>query len=134
MTTPALDPQYEKLLRKVQPRVPHSKKEHDYLLGEIEALMLKGEDNLSSAESALLELIVSLAHEFEQKTYPLEFSDSAEILQFLMEQNGTKAADLPIPASRVSEILHGKREVSKSQAIDLGAFFKVSPALFIALK
>jgi antitoxin component HigA of HigAB toxin-antitoxin module len=53
------------------------------------------------------------------------------MLQFLMEQNRLTPADLPLPANRVSEILSGKRGVSKEQAKQLGAFFGVSPGLFI---
>jgi len=75
-----------------------------------------------------------LVHEYEQKTFPRETYTPAEMLEFLMEQRGAAPADLPLSASRVSEILSGKREVSKAQAIDLGVFFHVSPALFIAGK
>ena len=117
MTTTALDPEYDKPLVKV-----------------IETLMMKGEGSLTRAESALLEVLVSLVHEYEKKAYPPELSDPAEIVEFLMEQNGTKPSDLPLPPCRVSEILHGRRAVSKAQAFDLGEFFNVSPALFIARK
>jgi antitoxin component HigA of HigAB toxin-antitoxin module len=35
------------------------------------------------------------------------------------------------PSLAVSEVLHGKRSISKEQAKKLGAFFKVSAGLFI---
>ena len=53
------------------------------------------------------------------------------MLKYLMEENHLKPADLPLPASRVSEILACKRAISKSQARALGERFGVSPALFI---
>jgi HTH-type transcriptional regulator/antitoxin HigA len=53
------------------------------------------------------------------------------MLVFLMEQNNLTSTRLPLPANRVSEILSGKREVSKEQAKNLGEFFHVSPALFL---
>ena len=69
--------------------------------------------------------------EYEQGAFPAKKSSPAEMLEFLMEENGLKPADLPIPASRVSEILAGKRDISKAQAIALAERFKVSPAVFI---
>jgi hypothetical protein len=42
------------------------------------------------------------------------------MLEFLMEQNGIAAGDLPF-----------SQGVSKKQAKKLGEFFRVSPALFI---
>jgi len=50
-----------------------------------------------------------------------------------MEENNLKASDLPIPASRVSEILHNKRTISKAQALLLAEHFKVAPGLFLGL-
>ena len=51
-----------------------------------------------------------------------------------MEQNDLRQADMvPIFESRgrVSEVVNGKRAISKDQAKALGEFFKVSPELFI---
>ena len=129
--TPAVDPEYTRLLEEVQPRVPRSKEENARLLAEAEKLMKKGEDNLSSAEDALLDTLFAVIREYERGKYARTKSTPAEMLTFLMEENNLSPADLPVPASRVSEITSGKREVSKEQAKKLGAFFRVSPALFI---
>ena len=131
MTTPALDPEYDQLLHKIQPRVPASREENERLLAEIEKLMKKGGDNLSPAEDTMLGVLFSLVREYEQRSYPRKKSTPAEMLEFLMEQNNLAAADLPLSANRVSEILSGKRDVSKEQAKRLGEFFHVSPAAFI---
>ena len=134
MTMPAPDPKYSRLLMAIQPKPIHTKKEHAYFLREIETLMRKGEDSLTSAERTMLELLIELVHDYEQAAFPMKKSTPAEMLEFLMEENKLKPADLPLPASRVSEILTRKRDVSKTQAIALGEFFRVSPALFIASK
>ncbi len=68
---------------------------------------------------------------YEQAKFPAKQVGPAEVLRYLMEENHLKAADLPLPASRVSEILTGKRAISKSQARALAERFGVSPALFI---
>src|SRR6266852_5665502 len=129
--TPAVDPEYTRLLEEVQPRVPRSKQENARLLAEAEKLMKKGEDNLTPGEGALLDTLFAVIQEYERKRYARGKSTPAEMLTFLMEENNLSPADLPLPASRVAEITSGKREVSRQQAKRLGAFFRVSPALFI---
>lgn len=75
-----------------------------------------------------------LIEQYETENYPLETAKPYEILQHLMESSGTKQADLVgiIGSSGVvSEVVNGKRNISKSQAKALGEYFKVSPSLFI---
>ena len=131
MTTPAMDPKYDRLLHEIQPKPPRNKADNQRLLGEIEKLMAKGEDGLTAAESTMLDLLVTLVSEYEHRAYPIKNATPAETLNFLMEENGLASTKLPLPANRVSEILSGKREVSKEQAKILAEFFHVSPALFI---
>jgi HTH-type transcriptional regulator/antitoxin HigA len=129
---PALDIEYGQLLQDVQPKVIHTKKEHTRQLQEIKRLMLKT-DKRTPAENALLGALATFVHEYELKMHPLEKHTPAEMLAFMMEQHNKKASDLPIPHTRVSEILSGKRSVSKAQAIELGRFFHVSPVHFLGL-
>jgi HTH-type transcriptional regulator/antitoxin HigA len=120
MITPTIDPEYDQLLRRIQPRVPANREENERLLAEIEKLMIKGEDNLTPAEDAMLGALFSLVRAYEQRSCPpRKQSTPAEMLE------------LPLPANRVSEILSGKRGISKDQAKELGRFFRVSPAIFI---
>lgn len=63
-------------------------------------------------------------------------SSPHEILEYLMEVQGLKECDLvDIIGSKdvVSEIIHGKRNISKKQAKALEEFFCVYPKLFISL-
>ena len=56
------------------------------------------------------------------------------MLQYLIETSGRTAKDLlPIFATRgrLSEVLNGRRSISKEQARKLSAFFKVTADLFI---
>lgn len=96
--------------------------------------MERGEDNLSPEETSLLEMMAILVARYEQERYPLKPSKPRGIIQFLMEQRGLGQRDLAKvlgSKSHLSEILRGKRQPSKEQAKKLGAFFQVSPALFI---
>jgi HTH-type transcriptional regulator/antitoxin HigA len=56
------------------------------------------------------------------------------MLVYLMEQRGLKQADLvPIFKSRgyVSDVVTGKRSISKARAKQLADFFKISADVFI---
>ena len=71
---------------------------------------------------------------YETENYPMEESTPHEILQHLMDSSSIKQADLVgvIGSSRVvSEVVNGKRAMSKTQAKALGDYFKVSSSLFI---
>jgi len=125
---------YGRLLAKAAPTVIRSEEENDRMLGIVESLMAKGEDNLSPEEDALLDLLVDLIRAFEAKAYPIPKSAPPELLEFLLEQWGLKPSDLwPVVGSksRVSEILAGKRSISKEQAKKLAEFFHVRADLFI---
>jgi HTH-type transcriptional regulator/antitoxin HigA len=126
--------QYGKLLAKAAPRVIKTEEENDRMLAIVESLLSKGEDRLTAEEEALLELLTDLIHDFELKAYPLERSEPHAMLAFLLEQRGLKPIDLwPVigSKSRVSEILAGKRSISKQQARKLAEFFRVGVELFI---
>lgn len=124
---------YSSLLAEVAPTVPRTEKENERLLAEIEKLIVKGEKNLSPEEDALLEL-TQLVETFEKRVYPRDKTSPAELVAFLLEQRGLSPSDLwSVLGSkgRVSELLSGRREISKDQAKRLGAFFHISPAAFI---
>jgi HTH-type transcriptional regulator / antitoxin HigA len=77
---------------------------------------------------------VTLIETYEMEHYALEVSQPHEILQHIMESSATRQADLVgvVGSSGVvSEIVNGKRAISKAQAKALGEYFKVLPSLFI---
>jgi HTH-type transcriptional regulator/antitoxin HigA len=137
MSTSTIDldtKRYGRLLAKALPTVIKSEDENSRTLAIIEDLMAKGEGNLTPEEDALLELLIDLVHDFEEKQYPLPCSPPHQIVAFLLEQRGLKPSALwPVIGSkgRVSEILSGNRAISKDQAKKLTAFFHVSVDLFI---
>jgi HTH-type transcriptional regulator / antitoxin HigA len=88
----------------------------------------------TAAEVKFLKLIVVLIENYEAKHYPMDDIAPHELLQHLMASNHTRQADLVgLIGSRgvVSEVVNGKRAISKAQAKALGDFFSVSPGLFI---
>ena len=125
---------YAELLAKVQPHPIKDEREYDRLVAEVGRLMERGEENLSAEEDSLLEMMSILIEDYDRKHYPLSPSHPHKMLAFLLEQGGLEPHDLwPVlgSKSRVSEILSGKRAISKAQAKKLAAFFHVPIGLFI---
>lgn len=125
---------YGRLLATVAPKAIETEDENDKALAIIEPLMAKGDEGRSPEEDLLLELLSVLVERFEEKAYPLGDVAPVDALRELMEHNGLKAIDL-VPElgsrARASEILSGKRSISKEQARKLAERFHVSAAVFI---
>jgi HTH-type transcriptional regulator / antitoxin HigA len=133
--TVSLDREYAALLAQVQPKAIETEAENELYLAEVTKLMRLGE-TLSPAQERLLKLLVNLIESFEDKHYQLKRATPLEILTELMSQRGLKQKDLvSVFGSQgiASEVLNGKREISKAIAKALGEFFNVSPALFFDL-
>ena len=127
------DKKYARVLAKVLPRVIATGKEHERLLAEIEKLMDKGEHR-STEEDAALDLMVRLIKDYEEEHHALPDPSPHEMLVYLMDKRGLKQADLvPIFNSRgyVSDVINGKRAISKTHAKQLAVFFNISADLFI---
>ena len=126
---------YGRLLAKAVPRVITTEEENERALAIVESLMEKGERKMTPEEDALLDLLTNLIRDYEDTAYPpREKSKPHEMVEFLLEQRGLKSSDLwPVIGSkgRVSEILAGKRPISKEQAKKLAKFFHVGVDLFI---
>jgi HTH-type transcriptional regulator / antitoxin HigA len=128
-----LNQEYGRLLTVVQPKVIETEEENEFYLTEVSKLMQLGE-NLSPAQEQLLRLLVNLIENFENQYYQLNPATPLEILQEFVSDRGLKQKDLlPVFGSQgiASEVLNGKRSISKAQAKALGEFFKVSPTLFL---
>jgi len=122
---------YSNLLAEIAPRAIETEEEYDRLLAVAERLTFA--KNLTPEEKVLYKLLVTLIGVYETENYPIE-SEPHEILQHIMESSGTRQADLVgiIGSSGVvSEVVNGKRAISKAQAKALGDYFKISPSLFI---
>ena len=135
MSTQTLNPvAYGELLARVQPHPIKDDREYDRLVAEVGRLMERGERNLSQEETSLLEMLSILIEDYDRKHYPLPPSEPHKMVAFLLEQRGLEPHDLwPVLGSKshVSEILGGKRAISKSQARILASFFHVPVDVFI---
>ena len=125
-------PRYTDLLRKFAPKVIRTKQENRLALKAIEELA--GIAKRTPEQNALFDLLTMLIAEFERGAYPAPKLEPRELLQFLLDENDMKPAEIAElmgGRSRVSDVLAGKREISKEQAKKLGERFHLSPAAFI---
>ena len=115
------------------PVVIHTDAEHERLLGAAAQLMDVPEADLSEEEGRLLEMLAILIEEYESRRHPLPKTEPHKMLSHLLTEKGWKPSDLWIvlPKSRVSEILSGKRGISKAQAKQLADLFRVPIELFL---
>jgi HTH-type transcriptional regulator / antitoxin HigA len=127
--------QYAQLLTKYQPKVIETEQEYRQTLTVTEYFVFKKER--TPEELALYDLALMLVKDYESKICPMDdwrTQSPTEMLQYLLESSGKKQSDLVgvIGSSGiVSEVVNGKRSISKSQAKKLWEMFQVSPSLFI---
>lgn len=124
---------YGKLLAKVLPVRIKTEEENDRMLFEAEKLIDKG-DGRTPEEDALLNLMLYLIEGFEREFYHLKEATPQEVLRELMAARGVKQSDLwKLFGSKgiASEVINGKRGISKTQAKALAEFFHVSAEVFI---
>lgn len=123
---------YSELLSQHQPRIIKTEEENEKFLETVEELLSRS--NLTPEEDALLELLVKLIEDFEDKHYQLNSSTPYSRLLHLMEARGLEQADLVgiLGSSEiVTKIMNSELEITKKQAEALGQFFHVEPSLFI---
>jgi HTH-type transcriptional regulator/antitoxin HigA len=108
-------------------------RDHAQAKALIEELM--GWDDV--ADQARMAAQARLIEAYERSRWPRRRPTLPDLLTYLMEQHGLSRADL-VPllgtASRVSEVLNGKRELSMSMVRKLRERFQISADLLISAK
>ena len=123
---------YTQLLAKYQPKVIETEAENDLAIAS--ATELEHKPNRTPGEDTILELLVTLIEKFEDEQYPIPQGMPHSMLLHLMDAGGIKQENLVgVIGSRgvVSEVVNGKRSISKAQAKALAEFFSVDVGLFI---
>jgi HTH-type transcriptional regulator/antitoxin HigA len=93
--------------------------------------------DLDPAEDDYLDVLSDLIERYEDKHHPIPTDDltDAEMLEHLIEAKGVTqvqaARGAGIAESTISEVLAGKRQLTRSQIQKLAAYFHVSPAVFL---
>ncbi len=133
MNTLLNESNYGKLLKKTLPLVIHTDAEHQRLLLAASDLMDKPEAEMSVEDGHVLEVLSVLIEEYEDRVHPLPKTEPHKMLNHLLQEKGLRPAGLAgiLPKSRVSEILNGKRGISKTRMKRLAARLRVPVELFL---
>jgi HTH-type transcriptional regulator/antitoxin HigA len=107
--------------------------EYDAAVARLDALLDEIGTNQAHPLYSLLDTLGTLVHSYETEHHAIPTATGAAVLQFLMEEHGLSAADLPelgLPDA-VEGYLAGKAELNIEQVRALAQRFHVSPAAFI---
>lgn len=133
MSSLTASPEYTALLRKIPPKVIRTEEENEAYTQILYDLDRRSKA-LTSAEREFAELLTLLIEDFEEKNYSLPSSAKpAGVVRFLLDQHGLKQKDLVDifgTPSIVSEVLSGKRDLTKDHIARLSRRFHVSPEAF----
>jgi HTH-type transcriptional regulator/antitoxin HigA len=133
MSATAARSEYATLLSSTLPAVIRSEAENERCIRRLEELDRKG-SRMSAAERRMADLLTLLIEDFEEKHYSLKAASPVEVLNELMRANNLKQKDLLDvfgTPSIVSEVLHGKRQLTTEHIRRLSRRFHVSPEVFI---
>jgi HTH-type transcriptional regulator/antitoxin HigA len=132
MSATAVRSEYASLLTNTLPAVIRSAAENERRIAILEELDRKG-NRLRAAERRMADLLTLLIEDFEEKHYALKASSPVDVLNELMLANNLKQKDLLDvfgTPSIVSEVLHGKRQLTTEHIRRLSKRFHVSPEIF----
>ena len=125
----ALD--YGLLLRQTRPEVVRDEEQNAEYVRHLEKLTAK--KRVTAAERKLIELLTLLVEDFESRHYAVPEAGPLDIVRHLMEAHGLRQKDLADvfgTESIVSDVLNGKRNLTKEHIRKLSGRFNVSPAVF----
>jgi len=134
MSTTTIDARrYAALLSETLPAVIRTRTEYRRMLAAAKDLIERPDDEVSPEEGRLLELLSILIEDYENRTSPTPKVPPSQMLAHLLQERGMKPSDLwaILPKSRVSEILSGKRGISKAHARHFADLFRVPAELFL---
>lgn len=122
------------MIRQGAPRLIHSDEE----LAEYTRTLfeLTAKSNPTPDEEEAIELMTLLIDRYEQEHYPIPEAEPADVLRFLLEQNGLSQRDIAPELggeSTVSLVLSGKRQLNRDHIARLSRRFNVSPAVFFGV-
>ena len=134
MSTQRIEDLYIKLVKGMPLRPIGTKEQHQKAIAILIELGIK-DRSMSRDERDYYQVLSDLVRKYEESQIPSRgHSTPQEILRFLMKEHGCKQADLvPLVGhkSNLSAFLAGRRNLSKTAAIQLGERFHIDPRLFL---
>jgi HTH-type transcriptional regulator/antitoxin HigA len=131
-TRAEVGPEYLELLRTYAPRPIHSDAELDATIAALDKLLDRAAP--TPAEDDLIDLLGVLIENYEQAHLDWPPVSGVAVLRHLMEENSLTQADLATDfggKSVVSEVLSGKRALSKTHVRKLSERFGLPADVFL---
>ena len=122
---------YGALLSREKPEVISGEQQNRVYIERLEKLTAK--KSVTPAEKKLVALLTVLIEEYEAKHDPVPEAEPVSIIRHLMEAHQLRQKDLLDvfgTESIVSDILRGRRELTKQHIRRLSTKFHVSPSVF----
>jgi HTH-type transcriptional regulator/antitoxin HigA len=110
-----------------------SKRDYAHARATIDALLNEIGESEDHPLADVLDYLANQIKAYEDDQVRIPEAEPSEVLRFLMEQHGLKQDDLRdcAPQSRISDILNGRRTISKDIAKALGRRFHVHADVFL---
>jgi HTH-type transcriptional regulator/antitoxin HigA len=111
----------------------HNAADYAQARATIDRLLDEVGENENHPLAEVLDYLADQVKAYEDENFPIPEASPKEVLRFLMEQHNLKQEDLAdcAPQSRISDILSGKRTVSKEIAKRLAHRFRVRADVFL---
>lgn len=110
-----------------------TKTAYDAAVEHLNELLDAGGASQAHPLAGLVEALGELIQAYEKRQTPMPEAEPREVLRYLMAEHGLRQSDLSGIASQgtISDILCGRREISKALAKKLAAKFHVSAGVFV---
>ena len=111
----------------------HTEDDYAQARATIDALLDEVGDNESHPLADVLDYLADQVKAYVDEHFPIPDAEPREVLRFLMDQHGLNQENLSdcAPQSRISDILSGRRSISKEIAKRLAQRFHVRADLFL---
>jgi HTH-type transcriptional regulator/antitoxin HigA len=129
-------PTYLALVRKFPLRPIRSEEENEAALAMLESLGDRQRERvLSPEEHDYITVLAKLIEEYEDTRYPRGPVSGAAMLAHLIESRGITpaqlAAETGLAESTISQLLRGKRKLSRQLTATFAKYFRVEPTLLV---
>jgi len=126
---------YESLLLRYKPRPIRNEREHRRASRHVEELIERHGPSPPRAEGELIAVLSTLIEGYEIARTPRRKPTPAETLEHLIESKEVTKAEVAratgIPRSTITNVLSGRRQISKENVIRLATYFHVDPSVFL---
>jgi len=101
--------------------------------GHLNRLLDAGGASETHPLAGLVEALGELIHAYEKRQAPMPDAEPREVLRYPLDEHGLKQSDLSGIAAQgaISDILSGRRGISRALAKKLAVKFQLSPAAFL---